>query len=144
MYRDAKRFNALVLGENKRADRKKTDGSTAGVAVGVVAQVLTMQGLAGEIAAFLVVSGAVCLAKSLVVAKRDTKGKKKASRRGIEPRSRARCATRSGKSCCLTGAYTNRYTNENVLISQWLMFDIRMAREICVYKDCLVMFIRAC
>ena len=56
MYRDAKRFNALVLGEHKRADRKKTDGSAAGVAVGVVAQVLTTPGLAGEIAAFLLCS----------------------------------------------------------------------------------------
>ena len=53
LFKEAKRFNALVLGEHKRADRKKMDGSAAGVAVGVVAQVLTMQGLAGEIAAFL-------------------------------------------------------------------------------------------
>jgi len=53
MYKEAKRFNALVLGEHKRADRKKTDGSVVGVAVGAVAQVLTIPGLAGEIAAFL-------------------------------------------------------------------------------------------
>ena len=53
LFKEAKRFNALVLGEHKRADREKTDGSAAGVAVGVVAQVLTIPGLAGEIAAFL-------------------------------------------------------------------------------------------
>jgi surface protein len=48
-------FRAVVIGENKRADREKTDGSVAGVAVGVVAQVLTIPGLAGEIEAFLFV-----------------------------------------------------------------------------------------
>ena len=53
MFKEGKRFNALVLGEHKRADREKTDGSAAGVAVGVVAQVLTIPGLAGEIAASL-------------------------------------------------------------------------------------------
>ena len=40
-------------GEHVRADRKKMDGSAAGVADGVVARVLTTPGLAGEIAAFL-------------------------------------------------------------------------------------------
>ena len=44
-------FRAVVIGENKRADREKTDGSAAGVA----AQVLTIPGLAGEIEAFLFV-----------------------------------------------------------------------------------------
>jgi hypothetical protein len=48
-------FRAVVMGENKRADRKKTDGSAAGVAVGVVAQVLTIPGLAGDIEGFLYV-----------------------------------------------------------------------------------------
>ena len=56
MYKEAKRFNALVIGEHARADRPKTDGSAAGVAVGVVAQVLTTPGLAGEISAFLLSS----------------------------------------------------------------------------------------
>ena len=53
VYKEAKRFNALVIGEHVRADRKRTDGSAARVAVGLVARVLTMPGLAGEIAAFL-------------------------------------------------------------------------------------------
>ena len=52
LYTEAKRFNALVIGEHVRADRPKTDGSAAGVAVGVVAQVLTTPGLAGELSAF--------------------------------------------------------------------------------------------
>jgi surface protein len=56
MYKEARRFNALVIGEHVRADRKKTDGSAAGVAVGVVARVLTTLGLAGEISAFLLSS----------------------------------------------------------------------------------------
>ena len=56
LYKEAKRFNALVIGEHVRADRKKTDGSAAGVAVGVVARVLTTPGLAGEMAAFLLCS----------------------------------------------------------------------------------------
>ena len=53
LYKEAKRFNSLVIGEHVRADQAKTDGSAAGVAVKVVAQVLTMPGLAGEITVFL-------------------------------------------------------------------------------------------
>mgnify|MGYP003974330101 CR=1 FL=1 len=52
-YKEAKRFNAIFIGEHVRADWEKTDGSAAGVAVGAVAQVLTTQGLADEIKAFL-------------------------------------------------------------------------------------------
>ena len=48
-------FRAVVIGENKRADREKTGGSAARVAVGVVAPVLTIPELAGEIEAFLFV-----------------------------------------------------------------------------------------
>jgi surface protein len=46
-------FKAVVVGEHVRADREKTDGSAAGVAVGAVAQVLTSEYLAAEILAFL-------------------------------------------------------------------------------------------
>jgi surface protein len=53
LYKEAKRFKAVVIGEHARADRPKTDGSAAGVAVGAVAQVLTMRGLAEEIESFL-------------------------------------------------------------------------------------------
>ena len=46
-------FKAVVVGEHVRADREKTDGSAAGVAVGAIAQVLTSEYLAAEILAFL-------------------------------------------------------------------------------------------
>jgi hypothetical protein len=54
MYKEAKRFNALVIGEHVRADREKTDGSAAGMAVGVVARKLTTPGLAGDHGLFVV------------------------------------------------------------------------------------------
>ena len=46
-------FKAVFVGERVRADREKTDGSAAGVAVGAVAQVLTSEYLAAEILTFL-------------------------------------------------------------------------------------------
>ena len=52
-YKNVMAFNAVVLGEHVRADREKTDGSAAGVAVGAVAQVLTSEYLAAGILAFL-------------------------------------------------------------------------------------------
>ena len=52
-YKYVMPFKAVVLGEHVRADREKTDGSAAGVAVGAVAQVLTSEYLAAEILAFL-------------------------------------------------------------------------------------------
>ena len=53
LYKRVMPFKAVVLGEHVRADREKTDGSAAGVAVGAVAQVLTSEYLAAEILAFL-------------------------------------------------------------------------------------------
>ena len=52
-YKRVMPFKAVVLGEHVRADREKTDGSAAGVAVGAIAQVLTSEYLAAEILAFL-------------------------------------------------------------------------------------------
>jgi len=53
LYKRVMPFKAVVLGEHVRADREKTDGSAAGVAVWAIAQVLTSEYLAAEILAFL-------------------------------------------------------------------------------------------
>jgi hypothetical protein len=53
LYKRVMAFKAVVVGEHVRADREKTDGSAAGVAVGAIAQVLTSEYLAAEILAFL-------------------------------------------------------------------------------------------